>query len=83
MTTFTIHTDDVLAAAIRNGAAEAGQSINMFIKDVLGATLGVFKRKKRPLPDFFYIGTPLSREAAEELLSVQKDFDVIDEEMWK
>ncbi len=83
MTTFTIHTDDVLAAAIRNGAAEAGQSINMFIKDVLGATLGVFKRKKRPLPDFFNIGTPLSREAAEELLSVQKDFDVIDEEMWK
>ena len=83
MTTFTIHTDDVLAAAIRNGAAEAGQSINMFIKDVLGATLGVFKRKKRPLPDFFNIGTPLSRDAAEELLSVQKDFDVIDEEMWK
>lgn len=83
MTTFTIHTDDVLAAAIRNGAAEAGQSINMFIKDVLGATLGVFKRKKRPLPDFFNIGTPLSREAAEELLSVQKDFEVIDEEMWK
>ena len=83
MTTFTIHTDDVLAAAIRNGAAEAGQSINMFIKDVLGATLGVFKRKKRPLPDFFNIGTPLSREAAEELLSVQKDFEVIDEERWK
>ena len=83
MTTFTIHTDDVLAAAIRNGAAEAGQSINMFIKDVLGVTLGVFKRKKRPLPDFFNIGTPLSREAAEELLSVQKDFEVIDEEMWK
>ena len=83
MTTFTIHTDDVLAAAIRNGAAEAGQSINMFIKDSLGTALGVFKRKKRPLPDFFNIGTPLSREAAEELLSVQKDFEVIDEEMWK
>jgi hypothetical protein len=82
MTTFTIHTDDVLAAAIRNGAAEAGLSINMFIKDVLGATLGVFKRKKRPLPDFFNI-TPLSKEAADEIRSVQKDFEVIDEEMWK
>ena len=50
MATFAIHTDEVLAAAIRNGAVEAGQSINTFIKDVLGATLGVFKRKKRPFP---------------------------------
>ena len=50
MTTFTIHADDALANAIRAGAVEAGQSINMFIKDVLGATLGVFKRKKRPFP---------------------------------
>ena len=83
MTTFTIHAEDELAQAIRAGAMEAGQSINKFIKDTLGTTLGLFKRKKRPLPDFFDIGTPLSREAAEELLSVQKDFDVIDEEMWK
>ena len=83
MTTFTIHVEDELARAIRTGAMEAGQSINKFIKDKLGTALGLFKRKKRPLPDFFNIGTPLSREAAEELLSVQKDFEVIDEEMWK
>lgn len=82
MTTFTIHVEDELARAIRTGAMEAGQSINKFIKDKLGTTLGVFKRKKRPLPDFFNI-TPLSKEAADELRSVQKDFDVIDEEMWK
>ena len=82
MTTFTIHTDDVLANAIRAGAAEAGQSINVFIKNALGVTLGLFKAKKRPLPDFFNI-TPLSKEAADELRAVQKDFDVIDEEMWK
>ena len=83
MTTFTIHTDDALANAIRTGAAEAGQSINVFIKNALGATLGLFKGKKRPLPDFFNIGEPLSKAAADELRSVQKDFDVIDEEMWK
>lgn len=82
MTTFTIHVEDELARAIRTGAMEAGQSINKFIKDKLGTTLGLFKRKKRPLPDFFNI-TPLSKEAADELRSVQKDFDVIDEEMWK
>ncbi len=82
MTTFTIHADDELAQAIRSSAAEAGQSINKFIKETLGATLGLFKHKKRPLPDFLNI-TPLSKEAADELRSVQKDFDVIDEEMWK
>jgi hypothetical protein len=82
MTTFTIHTDDTLAAAIRAAAAEAGQSINTYIKNQLGAALGLLKRKERPLPDFFNI-TPLSKEAADELRSVQKDFEVIDEEMWK
>ena len=83
MTTFTIHTDDVMADAIRKGAAEAGKSINKFIQDALGGTLGLFKRRERPLPDFFDIGKPLSKKAADELRSVQKEFDVIDEEMWK
>ena len=83
MTTFTIHAEDALAAAIRNGAAEAGQSINNFIKNALSATLGLVKRKERPLPDFFDFGPPLSKEAADELRAVQKDFEVIDEEMWK
>jgi len=82
MTTFTIHAEDELAQAIRTGAADAGQSINKFIKETLGATLGIFRHKKRPMPDFLDI-TPLSKEAADELRSVQKEFDVIDEEMWK
>ena len=83
MTTFTIHAEDDLAEAIRNGAAEAGVSINRFIKDTVGAAVGLFKRKKRPLPDFMFLGEPLSKEAADELRAVQKDFEVIDEEMWK
>ena len=83
MTTMTIHADDALADAIRKGAAEAGQSISKFIQTTMGTALGVFKRKKRPLPDFFDFGPPLSHEAAEELRSVQKDFDVVDEETWK
>lgn len=83
MTTFTIHADDLLAEAIRAGAAEAGQSINMFIKESLGATLGLFRRKKRPLPEFFNVPERLTDEGVRELMSVQKDFEVIDEEMWK
>ena len=83
MTTFTIHTDEVMANAIRQGAAEAGKSINKFIQDALGGALGLFKRKKRPLPDFLVIDNPLTPEEADELRSVQKEFDVIDEEMWK
>jgi hypothetical protein len=83
MTTMTIHADDALAAAIRKGAAEAGLSISKFIQTTMGTTLGVFKRSKKPLPDFFDFGPPLSHEAAEELRSVQKDFEVVDEDMWK
>ena len=45
--------------------------------------LGLFKRKERPLPDFLVIDNPLTPEEADELRSVQKEFDVIDEEMWK
>ena len=46
MTTFTIHTDEKMADAIRQGAAEAGKSINKFIQDALGGALGLFKRKR-------------------------------------
>ena len=83
MTTMTIHADDELAAAIRAAAAEAGQSVSQFIQTTVGTALGVFKRKKKPLPDFLQIKTRLSKEGYRELMSVQKDFEVIDEEMWK
>lgn len=83
MTTFTIHTDDVMAEAIRKGAVEAGQSINKFIQTTMGVALGLFKRRNRPLPDFLQIKTKLSDEGYRELMSVQKDFETIDEEMWK
>ncbi len=83
MTTFTIHTDDVMAEAIRRGAAEAGISINKFIQNAIDVTLGVFHSKERPLPDFFNIEHPLTKAEADEIRSVQKEFDVIDPEMWK
>jgi hypothetical protein len=83
MTTFTIHTDDVMAEAIRRGAAEAGISINKFIQNAIDMTVGVFHTKERPLPDFFNVENPLTKEEADEIRSVQKEFEVIDEEMWK
>jgi hypothetical protein len=49
----------------------------------MGAAVGLLKRKQRPLPDFLDIGEPLSKEAADELRAAQKDFEIIDEEMWK
>lgn len=83
MTTMTIHADDALADAIRKGAADAGQSISKFIQATMGSALGVFKRRNKPLPDFLQVKTRLSDEGYRELMSVQKDFEVIDEEMWK
>ena len=83
MTTFTIHTDDVMAEAIRRGAADAGISINKFIQNAIDVTLGVFRSKERTLPDFFNIEHPLTKAEADEIRSAQKEFDVIDPEMWK
>ena len=83
MTTMTIHADDELAAAIRAGAAEAGQSVSKFIQTTVGTAIGVFKRPRRQMPDFFNIPERLSDEGYEELMAVQKDFEAIDEEMWK
>ncbi len=83
MTTMTIHADDELAAAIRAAADEAGQSVSKFIQTTVGGALGLFKRQKRSMPDFFNIPERLSDEGYRELMSVQKDFEVIDEDMWK
>ena len=83
MTTFSIHTDDAMADAIRRGAAEAGTSINKFIQNAIGAAMGIFHRNTRPRPGFLDIENPLTKEEADEIRSVQKEFDTIDEEMWK
>lgn len=83
MTTMTIHADDALAEAIRKGAADAGQSISKFIQTTMGTALGLFKRSKKKRPDFLNIKVKLTDEGYRELMSVQKDFEVIDEEMWK
>ena len=83
MTTVTIHADDTFAAAIREAALAAGQSVNKFVQIKLGQALGLLKGGKRARPDFLDFGTPLSRAAAAELRSVQNDFSVVDEEMWK
>ena len=83
MTTMTIHADDELAAAIRKGAADAGQSISKFIQNTMRTSLGVFKRTRKKRPDFLNVRVKLTDEGYRELMSVQKDFEVIDEEMWK
>ena len=82
MTTMTIHADDYLAEAIRKAAFEAGQSINVFIKETLGSSLGISVQKKRK-PAFLDCLPEISSENIKELESVQHDFDVIDEELWK
>lgn len=82
MVTMTIHADDTLADAIRQAAQDAGQSINVFIKETMGSALGVFKRKRKT-PDFLLNLPTISQEGYDELMSVQKDFEAIDEDQWK
>jgi len=75
MTTFTIHTDDAMAEAIRSGAAEAGVSINKFLQNTIDRALGVFHRKERTRPDFLDIEHPLTKEEADELRAVLRETD--------
>ena len=81
MTTLTIHADDALAAAIRAAATDAGQSVSKFIQNTMGTSLGLFKRRQKP--DFLDVKVRISDEGYRELMSVQKDFETIDEDMWK
>ena len=81
MTTLTIHADDYLAEAIRTAADNAGRSINVFLKDIIGAALGVSGR--RPVPSFMKVTHRISAAGAKELRSVQGDFSKVDEELWK
>ena len=81
MTTLTIHADDYLAETIRTAAENAGRSINVFLKDLIGASLGVSGR--RPTPSFMKVTHRISAAGAKELRSVQGDFSKVDEELWK
>lgn len=81
MTTMTIHADDYLADAIRVAADNAGRSINVFLKDIIGSALGVSGR--RPAPPFMKVTHRVSAAGAKELRSVQNAFSRVDEELWK
>ena len=81
MTTMTIHADDSLAEAIRAAADDAGRSINVFLKDIIGAALGVSGR--RSTPSFMKVTHRVSAAGAKELRSVQNAFSKVDEELWK
>ena len=47
----------------------------------MGTALGLFKRRQKP--DFLDVKVRISDEGYHELMSVQKDFETIDEDMWK
>lgn len=82
MTTFTIHTDDCLAEAIRAAANEAGRSINVFLKEIIGSAIGVGERSRR-MPSFMNVPQRLSSKGMKELRAAQESFSEIDEELWK
>ena len=82
MTTFTIHTDDYLADAIRTSAASTGRSINVFLKGIITSALGVSGAIQKK-PTFLNVPKRISKTSSKELLSVQSSFSTIDEDLWK
>jgi len=82
MTTLTLHADNHLADAIRSAADEAGRSINLFLKDLISASLGISARPRK-VPTFMNVKHRLTEDGSREILSVQDSFSKIDEGLWK
>lgn len=84
MTTFTIHTEDPLADALRTAAQEAGTSINAFIKETMRSALGLIK-PKRKTPSFMRFAGCLSHADAEAMTAAvdNASFSQVDEEDWR
>jgi len=82
MTTLTLHADDYLADAIRTAADEAGRSINVFLKELISASLGISARPRKT-PAFMNVKRRLTEAGSKELLSVQDSFSKVDEDLWK
>jgi len=82
VTTLTLHADDYLADAIRTAASEAGSSINVYLKDLISASLGLSGRPRKP-PAFMNVRRRLTDAGAKEVSSIQGSFSSIDEDLWK
>ena len=84
MTTFTIHTEDPLANALRAAAQEAGTSINAFIKETMRMALGLVK-PRRKTPSFMRFAGRLSPADAEAMTAAvdNASFSQVDEEDWR
>lgn len=82
MTTLTLHADDYLADAVRAAADDAGRSINVFLKDLIAASLGLSGRPRK-VPAFMNVKHRLTKKGSLEIRSVQDSFSKVDEDMWK
>lgn len=82
MSVITIHAEDYLVQAVREYANRMGTSINLAVKELLSGALGLSKPVK-PRHDFSRFSGILKKDEADEIRASLKQFDVIDEDLWK
>lgn len=85
MTALTLHAiDDTLAKRLQRSARLEGKSMNLFAKELLASALGLTApRRPRVRNDLARFCGTLSDEDAAAIKQTLKDFDRIDEELWK
>ena len=82
----TFRAESEFIEAIRNRAKELGVSVNVAIGNMLAPVLGRTRSTPsatRPRNDLMRFCGCLRDEDAKAMREAQKDFETIDEEMWK
>ncbi len=85
MAAITLHTlDDTLAKRLRATAKREGKSLNQTAKDLLASALGLKPTRRTQVRNGLarFCGT-LSDADANAIRETLKDFEKIDEEMWR
>lgn len=83
MKSLSIHgVDKELAGRIREKADEYGLSINKTTKKLLSDSLGLSQDKGERNADFDGLCGALPTKAAEELVAILKEMDIVDREAW-
>lgn len=75
--------DENVSQILKNQAACAGISVNALILNYIHKGLGVGQGRRVKYHDLDRLAGTWTNEDKDEFLAVTKDFETIDEELWK
>ncbi len=85
MATMTIRgLDDLTVKALKEKAKQEGTSVNATLVNLIKEDLGLKKKKRRVVHnDLDHLAGTWNEKEYKEFQEIMKDFEIIDESMWK